>query len=114
MPLSGHLAELRNRLIWSILAIGLPDERDVALAIDPSSDDYVTLAADWETVVGKSRGSSWIFWQGTPIYDVDNLTLGARFIHRGDQWLVILSSEAEPGGQTSRLDAFLQGLTLLP
>ncbi|HEY8238561.1 MAG TPA: hypothetical protein VIF63_03920 [Candidatus Limnocylindrales bacterium] len=98
----------------SLLRLTLPDERDVALAIDPSSDDYVTLAADWETVVGKSRGSSWIFWQGTPIYDVDNLTLGARFIHRGDQWLVILSSEAEPGGQTSRLDAFLQGLTLLP
>ena len=96
----------------SPLHLHLPDGRDVDLKIYTKSAEYVRLAAEWEARVGTSRGSSAYYWLGTIVYDVDNVAIQARFIHRGDQWLVVLSSET-PGADSRRIDSFLAGFTLL-
>jgi hypothetical protein len=96
----------------SPLHLHLPDNRDVELRIYTKSAEYVRLAAEWEAKVGASRGSSAIYWLGTIVYDVENVTIHARFIHRGAQWLVLLSSE-DLGAADYRLDMFLNGFTLL-
>ena len=96
----------------SPLHLHLPDGRDVELKIYTKSAEYVRLAQEWEAKVGTSRGSSAYSWQGTIIYNVDNVTIHARFIHRDDQWLVVLSAE-DVGADHYRLGDFLDGLSLL-
>jgi hypothetical protein len=96
----------------SPLRLTLPDGRGVELRIDSQSEEYVRLANDWERRVGKSRGSSAYYWLGVIVYQVDNVTIQALFIHRVDEWLVVLSSELD-AGSNSRLNAFLSGFTLL-
>jgi hypothetical protein len=52
--------------------------------------------------------------EGRWMLEVDNVVIRARFIHRDNQWLAVLSSELDGNGAGARLDSFLDGLTLLP
>jgi hypothetical protein len=97
----------------SPLHLTLPDGRAVALAIDPQSTEYARLAAEWESIVGRSRGSSAFELQGVVVFSVDDGDFRARFVHRGEQWLVILASEGV-SRSTDLSEAFLAGFSLLP
>ena len=91
------------------LGFDLPGGKPVVL----TSSDYPTLAADWEIKVGPSRGSSTQTWQGVPVFMVDNGSIHAAFIFRGNQRLALVGIDADVAG-TGEFDSFLNGFVLLP
>lgn len=101
--------EVHRGFVADPVTLDLPDGRHVSFG----ASSYVEIAREWESKVGRSRGSSTDYWQGVLAYQVDNSTIKALFVIRGSQRIVFVAHDRGETG-TDRFHQFLDGLTLLP
>ena len=114
----GSVVTVQTSTVSSDTRIPLPDGSVATL----SGRTLTAIAAEWETAVGTSRGSSTVMWDGSLVYNVDNVSVAALFVIRGDERLVVVADDLDGGDDPLApccpaydvLDQFLAGFDLLP